>query len=101
MNVESYIDCCKKFAKDTQGWARLDDYNYYTTQNDSDWAETCDNAHGGIDVSWAFHKSSVAIKKRAPKMFCAKISNEISTLVDNGVDYDTFRNRICELMDLH
>ncbi len=54
-NLKEYIDSVKKFSKDTKDWGNLDKYNHYTSDG-SDWKESSDNAHGGLDVSWAFHK---------------------------------------------
>lgn len=101
MNVEKYTNCCKKFAEETREWAGLRSFSrYYTSKDDCDWAETCDNAHGGLDVSWAFHVDDANIEKYASKAFCYSVAEDLLALADNETDYDTFRNRICELMEL-
>lgn len=100
MNVKKYISCCKKFAEDTQKWGKLDGCKFYTTKDDWDWEETCDNAHGGFDVSWAFHMSAADIEKYAPQEFCEIVINILSWDFEDGFYYNTFRDKICEFMDL-
>ena len=70
MRLKAYVESCKKFAHDTKDWAELDYYKYYTTPGDSEgWEETPGNERGGIDVSWAFHKSAAEIEQDAPQQF--------------------------------
>lgn len=54
MKFNDYLSACRQFSKDTAEWGALDSYKFYTTTGDG-WEESCDNASGGIDVSWAFH----------------------------------------------
>ena len=58
MTIAEYTESVRAFARDTAEWGGLDPYRYYTATR-SGWEETCDNAHDGIDVSWAFHRPDV------------------------------------------
>ena len=54
--LEEYREAVRKFLADSADWAGLEPYTFYTTGHYRyDWAETCDNAHGGLDLSWAFY----------------------------------------------
>lgn len=55
MMFDDYLKACHDFAQETTNWIGLDEYNFYTTTGNG-WAESSDNASGGIDVSWAFHE---------------------------------------------
>ena len=33
------------------------------------WTSSCDNAHGGVGVGWAFGKSEAEIRRLAPQKF--------------------------------
>lgn len=100
MTIRAYIECCKKFAEDSKSWYTFDIYKFYTTDNYSwDWKETCDNAHGGLDVSWAFHMDTADIEKYAPEEFRRSVAEDLLALADNGADYDVFVNRIRELLN--
>ena len=56
MTFNDYQLACVKFSKDTQDWSALESGKFYTTLGNG-WNESCDNADGGIDVSWAFWKN--------------------------------------------
>lgn len=43
--------------------------NAYISTTGDGWEESCDNANGGIDVSWAFHLDAKTIRDRAPQKF--------------------------------
>lgn len=73
MKLKDYINDCKDFAEKTKEWNNIDDKAFYTT-NGLGWEETCDNCFGGIDVSWAFHKSDKEIEEEAPEEFIYLIS---------------------------
>lgn len=74
MLLKDYISAAKTFAAETQEWGNLNGYSFYTTTGDA-WEESCDNASGGIDISWAFHESAEKIEKEAGQHFI----NEIPT----------------------
>ena len=74
MNYKTYLEACKKFARDSEPWLRKDDCSFYVTRgDDSDWVESCDNACGGIDVSWAFHMTDEKIEQEAPERYAQEI----------------------------
>lgn len=53
----AYCECAVQFANDTRSWGDLDSRQLYTMREDGTWAETCDNAHGGPSVAWAWRTS--------------------------------------------
>jgi hypothetical protein len=65
MTIKEYVFICKKFAFDSREWYELPDGPWFTTAGIEEWEESCDNAHGGIDVSWAFHKTDETIEAAA------------------------------------
>ena len=72
----SYAFICKKFSSDTADWNSLTDTQFYTTRG-SEWTETPDNAHNGIDISWAFHLTDKEIDKRATDELFDIITSEL------------------------
>lgn len=58
MTYNNYLADCLDFSKASAIWSELDPRKPYITTNGSGWQESCDNNNGGIDVSWAFHRSS-------------------------------------------
>ena len=36
MKLQSYVESCKQFAHDTQEWAALNDYKWYTTPGNAE-----------------------------------------------------------------
>lgn len=84
MTIKEYATICKKFSADTSEWLELDNYKHYRTCGRSDWYDSCDAAHGGIDVSWAFHKSDSNIDKFAESWFMYSISELIKLGRDDG-----------------
>lgn len=83
-NLKEYTDSVKKFNKDTKDWGNLDNYSHYTSDA-SDWRETSDNAHGGLDVSWSFHKDITDddIKENFIKLIKEELECEI---LGNGIE---------------
>lgn len=67
MTKNEYLKICIKFAEDTANWGGLEN-KFYSTHT-AGWVETADNEHGGIDVSWAFHKSQEYIEAHAAEQF--------------------------------
>ena len=85
MTVKEYTNICIKFAEDTAEWFALDNYKFYTTSIFG-WKESCDNAHGGIDISWAFHMDGMEIRERAPQEFINELVMFIANSCDIGED---------------
>lgn len=91
MTLHQYTDACIEFAKDTKKWGELDPHRFYTTASSAMWRETSDNSHGGIDVSWAFHKSSNSIKQEAPEQYIRHLLEDLTILAEEtGFDDLTF-----------
>lgn len=89
-SVEKYAEICKKFSSDTSEWGGLDEYKFYTT-NISDWKETSDNAHDGVDVSWAFHLMNEEIEMRAAEELFEQLMNELNLADSEGWDSENFK----------
>lgn len=89
-SVKNYAKICKKFSADTVDWSSLDEFQYYTTSN-QDWEESSDNAHGGIDVSWAFQLSDEEIEMRAAEKLYEQLMNELELAYSDGWDSDNFK----------
>ena len=87
MNIQSYIESCKKFAHDTQEWAALNKYRWYTTSTIDGWRETEGNEHDGIDVKWAFHMNASDIEKQAPQKFVELLIDEMY-FIDEPLYYE-------------
>lgn len=66
MSLDEYESACRKFAADTRDWDALEPYQFYTTNGPRDWKASCDNAHGGLDLTWAFHQTQRDIYNLAP-----------------------------------
>lgn len=97
-NVRRYADICKRFAADTIEWSRLPTHNFFTTSGDG-WKETCDNAHGGLDVSWAFHLDEKRIEESAAEELFELLMEMVRLARDDEWDtegyeyiYETFSN---------
>lgn len=88
-NVRHYADICKRFAADTKEWSRLDDSRFYTTDC-SEWCESCDNAHGGIDVSWAFHMDEKAIEEMSAEMLFELLMEKLRLALDDEWDIEGY-----------
>lgn len=89
-SVKNYAEICKRFSNDTAEWGGLDKYEFYTT-NGADWKETPDNAHGGVDVSWAFHLPADEIEMRAAKELLEQLMNELDLADSDGWGSDSFK----------
>ena len=88
-NVRHYADICKRFAADTKEWSRLDDSRFYTT-NHSGWCESCDNAHGGLDVSWAFHLDEKRIEESAAEELFELLMEKLRLALDDEWDIEGY-----------
>lgn len=86
MNLNYYIEACKKFAEDTKEWGGLDRFKHYTSHDTDGWRETSDNAHGGIDVSWAFHAFKSYIITHAAEKLLEYLMADLERFVDEGCD---------------
>lgn len=92
MNFESFLNAAKKFAKETKNWGGLEENKLYTTSGD-EWAETSDNAHGGLYLDWAFHMTEKEIEKEAPNEFFSMLMQDLENLLD---DDDVTREQVLE-----
>ena len=82
-NLKEYIESVKKFVEDTKDWGYLDICKMYMAVG-SDWVETCNNAEGGINVSWAFKLDDVD-EDLIKKHFIEEIADLLRCLaIDNG-----------------
>lgn len=59
--LKDYINGVKKFIEESKNWINIDSYKFYTCTGNvaDDWEESCDNANGGLDISWAFKKKEI------------------------------------------
>ena len=89
MNIKEYTEICLDFAKESSDWMRLDERQHYTTCSQGGWYESCDNADGGIDVSWAFHESESYIRERAPHKFVDKLLQIVQVAIDDEWDAES------------
>lgn len=55
----------------------------YITTNGHGWQESCDNANGGIDVSWAFHQDPADIFDYAAQHFADSFTQLLQLAIDN------------------
>ena len=83
MTIHDYTQACIDFANDTSSWGALDEYQFYTTTGNG-WEESCDNAHGGLSVRWAFHRSADEIMASASEEYRAQIAEELRAAIDDG-----------------
>ncbi len=90
MTYDEYVAACKDFSKNSQEWIRMENGKFYTTNQTSEgWEESCDNAHGGLDVSWAFRKAEKDVEKEAPGMYARQIVETVKCMIDNQESHDT------------
>lgn len=68
LSVEEYTEICVRFAEDTKNDGDLDDGRFFVTYRGG-WMSSCDNAHGGVGIRWAFGKSEEEIRRLAPQKF--------------------------------
>lgn len=85
MLLKDYIEATKNFSEETKAWGNLNEYAYYTTTGNS-WEESCDNASGGIDISWAFHEDAEKIEKEAVQHLIDEIVDRLEQGIDEGWD---------------
>ena len=97
--VENYMKICKAFMQDTIDLDCVDIYKHYTTST-SGWEETSDNAHGGYDVSWAFHKTTEYIEQNAHYKLIEELNNTIEWLLDEGCDKEQVEKVVEQLYEI-
>jgi hypothetical protein len=73
------------FGVETMKWGGLDSRRFYTSAG-AGWEETCDNAHGGRDVSWAFRLRREEVKEKAPAKFLELLKADIQQGIDEKFD---------------
>ena len=66
MTAEEYTEICLQFAEDTKNDGALDEGRFFVTYRGG-WMSSCDNAHSGVGVRWAFGKNETEIRRLAPK----------------------------------
>jgi hypothetical protein len=99
MALDYYTNIAIKFAEDTREWGGISEFVWYTTTNNTnDWVESSDNAHGGMDISWAFHLTENKIRELAPYQFINEIRELLQLAVDDGWDKDGLQS-ILDLLD--
>ena len=81
MTFENYVKSCKQFAADTAEWGDTEFSKHYTTVEPCGWAETCDNAHGGMYINWAFHMDESKIEKCAELEYTYQITRDAKQLL--------------------
>ena len=86
MTFENYVKSCKQFAAETAEWGGIEPSQYYTTVDPYGWDETCDNAHGGLHIEWAFHMDERKIDKYADDEYIKQIANNAQQLIDEDGD---------------
>lgn len=86
--VKRYAEICKSFSRETEDWSYLPDEKFYTTDGSFDWKESSDNAHGGIDVSWAFKLSDIEIDYAAAERLFELLMEEIQLAVSDEWEPD-------------
>ncbi len=94
MTLKEYTEKALRFAEDTKEWGGLDDSSFYTTGQWDEWEETSDNAHGGIDLSWAFHENQKFIKENAAEYFIKNLLEMVRLAVDDEWDHEQIENII-------
>lgn len=92
MTYRDYAEACQIFSVETANWNSLDNNKFYTTGTNCPWVETADNAHGGIDVSWAFNESEDYIYDEAEHHF----RNHFIRLIEQGIDENWDMKLVCQ-----
>ena len=98
MTITAYTNAAIKFAKDSADWDEMNSRSFYSTSVTDIWAETCDNAHGGLLLGWAFHLSEDAIRARAPQEMLDQLAAMLDQAIDEGWDAEQL-GAILELMN--
>lgn len=80
MKYSEYLNGALQFARDSKKWGGMMSGKFYVTTGDN-WLDSCDNAEGGLDISWAFHEKADDIRAAAPQHFI----NELVENVEQGL----------------
>lgn len=100
MTYNEYLNACLDFAEKSQDWLGIDRTQFYTTSVDEGgWRESCDNAHGGIAVDWAFNLSAEKVRELCPGEYAREILGLMRSMVDDECDYDTMYDALAEFND--
>ena len=83
MTFQDYLTDCLDFSKASQTWSALDYRKPFITTNGSGWQESCDNANGGIDVSWAFRLHADKVRASAPQKFSDAFTDLLQLAFDD------------------
>lgn len=89
LRFQSFLKSAIKFAQDTAEWYNLTE-SFYTDDGNDDWRESCDNQHGGLDVSWAFHKTTAEVRAEALGEYFYQVGALVEGILDGdelNVDY--------------
>ena len=100
MTYNEYLNACLDFAEKSQDWLWLDRTQFYTTSIDEGgWRESCDNAHGGIAVDWAFKLGAAKVRELCPGEYARQILDIMRCMIDDEDDYDTMRDMLEDFND--
>ncbi len=55
-DINAYEQGVLEFIEISKNWKELEYGKFYSFSNEIGYYESYDNAYGGFDVSWAFHK---------------------------------------------
>lgn len=101
MNYNEYMNACLDFAEKSQDWLGIDRTQFYTTSpiDEGGWCESCDNAHGGISVEWAFKLSAEKVRELCPGEYARQILAIMRCMIDDEDDYDTMRDMLEDFND--
>lgn len=94
MKYIDFLEAAENVAEDTAEW---DKYwlvcstakEFITTDpsNKRKWSESCDNAHGGLDLKWAVLQPINRVKRVAPLKFIAQFIERLEFLEEIAEDY--------------
>lgn len=100
MTYNEYLNACLDFAEKSRDWLGIDRTQFYTTSVDEGgWRESCDNAHGGIAVDWAFKLSAEKVRELCPGEYAREILDLMRSMVDDECDYDTMDDALAKFND--
>lgn len=83
MTYYAYLNDCNDFARCSADWPDLDHRKPYITTNGHGWQESCDNANGGIDVSWSFRLRADKVRAAAPQKFADAFTESLQLAIDD------------------
>ena len=80
--LSEYTEALRKFQEDSSIWYGFDNSHFYSA-TDRGWYESSDNARGGLDVSWSFHRE-VSEEEIAAKYI--ELCNELRESLEDAED---------------